>query len=367
MCRAAYGASSNPVYAGVANCSTATTHTYLAGTHRLYSVVNPSNGSIYFTNNYNSNGNVTGVNDNVSSRSLAYTQFDQPSIIVSASGTLTFAYDADRARVRQTHGQAGVSDFTTYYVGNYEENQSEIIANGATPAGTLYEQRHYLNTPEGSVGLVIFHSRDNGLALPSGLAPVDHRYWHKDHLGSIAVITDSANQVKQKFAFDPWGNRIVLTPGTGDPLSAQEQRGYTEHEHLSVGFTHMNGRLYDPVTGRMLQADPIVQDALNGQNLNRYSYVMNNPLAFTDPTGFSWWTKTGRPIFRAVAAIAVAYMTGYYSYAEGTQGVFYAAQGSTGWAAAGNAAAAGFAAGGVAGGNIQSAVRSAFTGLGFYR
>ena len=47
----------------------------------------------------------------------------------------------------------------------------------------------------------------------------------------------------------------------------------------------MNGRLYDPLVGRMLSPDNFVQDNTNSQNYNRYSYVMNNPLKYTDPTG----------------------------------------------------------------------------------
>jgi RHS repeat-associated protein len=83
-----------------------------------------------------------------------------------------------------------------------------------------------------------------------------------------------------------------------------------------IGLIHMNGRLYDPEIGRFLQADPIIQEPLNGQNYNRYGYVQNNPLSYTDPTGFSWWTKWRRPIIGLVAAIAVPWaagelMTGY--------------------------------------------------------
>jgi hypothetical protein len=49
---------------------------------------------------------------------------------------------------------------------------------------------------------------------------------------------------------------------------------------------HLNGRVYDPLIGRMMSADPMVPDPLNGQAWNRYSYVINNPLAFTDPNGY---------------------------------------------------------------------------------
>lgn len=54
----------------------------------------------------------------------------------------------------------------------------------------------------------------------------------------------------------------------------------------SMGLIHMNGRVQDAVTGRFLSADPFVQAPFNGQSLNRYSYVFNNPLSYTDPSGF---------------------------------------------------------------------------------
>ncbi len=52
-----------------------------------------------------------------------------------------------------------------------------------------------------------------------------------------------------------------------------------------------SGRVYDPMVARFLSADPILQDPQNGQSYNRFSYVLNNPTNFTDPTGFE--TVTG--------------------------------------------------------------------------
>ncbi len=49
----------------------------------------------------------------------------------------------------------------------------------------------------------------------------------------------------------------------------------------------MNGRIYDPLLGRFLSADLVVQAPANLQSYNRYSYVMNNPLSLTDPSGFA--------------------------------------------------------------------------------
>jgi RHS repeat-associated protein len=141
-----------------------------------------------------------------------------------------------------------------------------------------------------------------------------------------------------------------------------------------VGLIHMNGRIYDPATGRMMQADPIIQNPFDPQNFNRYSYVLNNPLSFTDPTGYSWWTKWRRPIVAAIVSIATygaasAYMTGA-AMSSGTSGALATIQGFeagatmatlTGTGQVVAASAAGFASGGIMGGNIQSAVQGAFS------
>ncbi len=146
-----------------------------------------------------------------------------------------------------------------------------------------------------------------------------------------------------------------------------------------VGLIHMNGRLFDPAIGRFTQADPIIQEPLNSQNYNRYSYVLNNPLVYTDPSGYSFWTKVRQPL-AAVAVMVATYGTGSHlaaaSYeataiatdAAVTSGAVTAEAGSVAMAAAsttaGNITAAftiagGFAGGGISGGNIESAVLGA--------
>ena len=66
-------------------------------------------------------------------------------------------------------------------------------------------------------------------------------------------------------------------------------RGYTGHEHLDeFGLINMNGRVYDAYLARFLSPDPFVQAPGYGQNYNRYSYVLNNPLKYTDPSGYTY-------------------------------------------------------------------------------
>ena len=75
----------------------------------------------------------------------------------------------------------------------------------------------------------------------------------------------------------------------------------------------MNGRIYDPTLGRFLQADPHIQAPENSQSFNRYSYVLNNPLSYTDPSGYFFsrlFKKIGRNVLRATAKIFGAEVVG---------------------------------------------------------
>ena len=96
-------------------------------------------------------------------------------------------------------------------------------------------------------------------------------------------------------------------------------RGYTGHEQLdNIDLIHMNGRIYDPNLGRFLSPDPHIQSLANPQNLNRYSYVLNNPLSYTDPSGYFFkklFKKLSRFLkkySRAIAGIAItAFVPGF--------------------------------------------------------
>ena len=98
----------------------------------------------------------------------------------------------------------------------------------------------------------------------------------------ITLLTLSANG-------DVWGKRLETNWNGNEVRESQtqgNQRGYTDHEHLdSIGLIHMNGRVYDPKLARFISPDPYIQDPYNTQSFNRYSYVWNNPLRHTDPTG----------------------------------------------------------------------------------
>ena len=127
-----------------------------------------------------------------------------------------------------------------------------------------------------------------GLRVTSG-ATVTTRYFHTDSLGSVAVLTDETGNVVERDGYDAWGKRR-FSNGADDPndtVTSQVRRGFTGQEYIaSFGLVHLNGRIYDPLIGRMMSADPMVPHPINGQAWNRYAYVVNSPLVYTDPSGY---------------------------------------------------------------------------------
>ncbi|AQT60991.1 FG-GAP-like repeat-containing protein [Cellvibrio sp. PSBB023] len=228
--------------------------------------------------NYDKNGNM--LNDSAG-RTLKYTSYDLPSEISKSSHKTEFSYGPSRARYKRVDTSSTGQVTTTLYLGSVEKVHY--------PDGSIQWKRNIAG-----VGLITQTVNNSGVKLGEA-----QRYLIKDHLGSLSLITDEIGAVEQSNYFDPWGReRKIVTSGaikqwladnanfriSSKPITT---RGFTGHEQLAeVGLIHMNGRVYDGALGRFIQADPIIQDPMRVQSLNRYSYVWNNPLNATDPSGF---------------------------------------------------------------------------------
>jgi len=105
----------------------------------------------------------------------------------------------------------------------------------------------------------------------------------------VDTITDTQGTVVQRKAYTAYGKEI--TTDAFFPYSTK--RGYTGHEHLDDSLIHMNGRVYDSTIGRFISADPNIFHPFDPQDFNRYAYVRNNPLKYTDPSGFEWGDEEG--------------------------------------------------------------------------
>ena len=122
----------------------------------------------------------------------------------------------------------------------------------------------------------------------------------------MIAISDEGGALREAFSFDAWGicratdwRGEIALESFSPVIGWETHRGFTNHEHVDqVGLIHMNGRVYDPVIGRFLSADPFVQFPEQLHSFNRYTYVLINPLSYTDPTGY--WIP--QAIFVAVSA-----------------------------------------------------------------
>jgi len=106
-------------------------------------------------------------------------------------------------------------------------------------------------------------------------------YWlHGDHLGSVSLVTDHASRVVAQQRFLPYGG-VRYSEGTF-PTDV----GFTGHRgHPALGLVYMRARYYHSGLGRFVSADVVVPIPGNPQDWNRYTYVANNPLRSTDPSG----------------------------------------------------------------------------------
>jgi RHS repeat-associated protein len=232
-------------------------------------------GSSAYVYSYDANGNAITRQGS----SILWTSYNYPTAISAGSGStaedVTFSYGPDRQRWQQTYSGNGIAE-TTDYVGR----ALEIVSSGG-----ITDYRHYISANGRAVA--VYSRKSNGTNTFS--------YVLSDHENSVASITNSSGASVVNESFTPFGSRRNPTswsgaPSTGDLTTAAgiTREGYTFQTQLGLwmGLNHMNGRVQDSLTGRFLSADPIVQDAANAQAYNRYTYVYNNPLTNTDPTGF---------------------------------------------------------------------------------
>ena len=166
---------------------------------------------------------------------------------VSGATSAAFVYDGDGNRVKKVEN--GV---TTYYVGGYYEKQGSTITKYYYAGGQRIAMRK---------GSVVY-------------------YLHGDHLGSTSLTTNASGAEVARQLYYPYGE-VRWSDGTLPTDYLFTGRRYES----SFGLLDYNARYYDSALGRFIQADTIVPSPANPQSLNRYSYVLNSPLKYTDPSG----------------------------------------------------------------------------------
>jgi RHS repeat-associated protein len=239
------------------------------------------------TFSYDDNGNVLFDGE----RNYAWTSFNKPSLVTRlTASTIThtsFVYGPDRSRIRQSIFENNIRK-EVVYVGDYYERRAVVDAQGSITG--LDQDLNYIRVDGVTIAIHKIDKRTDGTRTEETL------WYSLDHIGSVVLTTDASGNVSEAMSYDAHGARreasweAALLP----VRPVDTPRGFTGHEHLdAVGIIHMNGRIYDPELGRMLSPDPNVPDPTVTQEFNRYAYVRNNPLSYTDPTGFALWGGDG--------------------------------------------------------------------------
>jgi len=203
------------------------------------------------TFDYDNNGNMKSDGKRI----IAYNFENMPTSITSANSVVNYTYDGNGKRVKKA-----LPTSATVYIDNLYE-----CSNG-------YCDKH-------------IYDGNGRIAIETESQTFYH---HSDHLGSTSIVTNASGNKLESIAYYPFGETRL------DNSSVFLNYKYTGQElDKETQLYNYNARLYDPELGRFISADSIVPEPANPQSLNRYSYVINNPLLYTDPTGHDFWKDLG--------------------------------------------------------------------------
>jgi RHS repeat-associated protein len=245
-----YDAWGNRTDQNVTAGSCGTLHAGIAGTNNRF-------GSPY---QYDAAGNMTydGVHHYI---------YDPENHIISVdNGATTYTYDALGRRAAKTTGGL-VTDFI------YDREGHVILTNPATP--TMIE----MYVAGLHLGTYVLNAAQTATVL---------YYDHADWLGTERARTDLSGTACEKIASLPFGDGQTITGTCGD-ISPRHFTG--KERDTESGLDNFGARFDASNLGRFMSPDPIGGHQEDPQTMNRYSYVRNNPLNLTDPTGLDFYLQ----------------------------------------------------------------------------
>jgi RHS repeat-associated protein len=233
--------------------------------------------------------------------SVTLTSFDYTSYIRNDSFETSFFYGPGRERELLITKKGGIQVLKKFYYGGAYE---ETIDKTGDTSFTIYIK--------GATGIVAVVSAS--FKTKTDLPVV---YPLFDHVGSVYAYMDEQSKIAEMVSYDAWGKQ--RNPYTWKSYKKPNilpgfQRGFTFHEMLELDFlVCMNARVYSPVLGRFLSPDIYIQFPDNLQGLNRFSYVLNNPLSYIDPSGHFSLGKLFKTVIPIIVGAAIFTFTGGFS------------------------------------------------------
>lgn len=194
----------------------------------------------------------------------------------STAKTLNYAYDATNRLVAVSGGQS--ASFT------YDGEGNRLTQASGASAYT------YVNDAGAALPVVLqesgphgFISYAYGVGLVSESGTSFEYFYHRDRLGSVIGLSDASGILQQGNAYGAWGAATASVPNNLGNRNKFRFAG--EALDSETGLYFLRARYYDPTVGRFLTKDRFPGFAAQPKGTNRFGYVSNNPVTFTDPSG----------------------------------------------------------------------------------
>ncbi|CAH2715098.1 hypothetical protein BACCIP111895_02282 [Neobacillus rhizosphaerae] len=166
---------------------------------------------------------------------------------------------------------------TTNYM--YNGTTSDVMKEYG-PKGQPLAEYYWANSQVNSRKMFGFHG-DKTSGWPGNIRTRGGLlYYNYDATGNVLGVDDRVGDTVMNYRYDAFGNLFTDMPA---PYNAT---GYTGKNYdPAAGLMDYSARWYSPTIGRFLTEDTVIGDLSNPQSLNRYAYVMNNPVNMVDPSG----------------------------------------------------------------------------------
>jgi RHS repeat-associated protein len=213
---------------------------------------------------------------NAASDNITYDENGNMTSMTNTCGTTSFTWDARNRLVGINGFTNNCSLFTSNFKYDALGRRIEKTINGRT-IQYLYDGLDIVQEIENSVvsaNYIRTLNIDEPLARLKSDGTV--RYYQQDALGSVIALTDDTGAVKTQYSYDPFGDVTVLGEASDNPFQ------YTGRENDNTGLYYYRARYYSPELQRFVSEDPI---GLEGEDINFYAYVWNDPINYNDPTG----------------------------------------------------------------------------------
>jgi RHS repeat-associated protein len=234
-----------------------------------YSYANPRKQAVRtafgYTNLYDLCGNMIVRHGGLTNSQAMLYDADNRLKIFSQAGKVVveYGYAADGARLWKRTDQSATN--VQVWIGNtYEEKGGKVL----------------FHVFAGGQQVCTFET-NSALFGGSDMNRVAY-YYHEDNLNSSSALSDSSHNQIEVDAYYPFGRALTANPQASFQVSRRFTGQVFDGE---TGLYYYNARYYDPELGRFIQPDTEIPDLSNPQSYNRYSYVLNNPLRYTDPNG----------------------------------------------------------------------------------